>query len=81
MEMILALPSETISDIQRRRIVHARSLIRPIDERHVFSYGRIAEREHMDERKAARLYVQGVGEIARFVTLEKASTIRSFLAY
>jgi hypothetical protein len=77
-ELILTLPA-LCSDHQRRRILHARSLVHPLTGRYINSYGKIALREATDERKAARIYVSALAEVARLVPQSKASTIRAFL--
>ena len=68
-----------ISDPRCRRIVHARSLVTPLGNRHVNSYVKIALAERIDARLAARIYLNGISELAKRLPADKAYILRNFL--
>lgn len=79
MDKILVLP-EFIDDSLQRRIVHARLLVTPVSNRHVYSYPRLARFLGKDQRTVARLFFAGLHEIAEFIPQSKASLIRKSFA-
>lgn len=64
MDELLILPS-LIPDVLIRRIVNARILVTPVSNRYVYSWTRLAYMLHSDRRRVARLYDNGINEIAR----------------
>lgn len=54
-----------VSDVRKRRIVFARSLVHPISDKHRFSYYRLARMSGMHPETIRQWHKAGVEEIAR----------------
>lgn len=79
MDEILLLPG-LVEDKTIRRILHARSLVTPVGNKHVYSYTKIALMLHSDPRGISYLYNKGLGLIVKKISAEKAHAIRTSFA-
>jgi hypothetical protein len=43
-----------------RRVIYARSLVHPLNDRHLMSWRKIAEMMHTDHKAVQRMFIQGV---------------------
>ena len=78
MDEILLLPNLCFSE-KRRRAVRLRSLVNPINSRHLFSWARLAERLSSDPKSIKRLYLRGIEEVSRKVPPEQVCRISAVL--
>ena len=46
-----------------RRVVYARSMVHPLNDRHVYSWRKLAERLNTDHKAVQRWFIAGVKEI------------------
>jgi Domain of unknown function (DUF6362) len=58
-----------IDNTNARRAVCARSLVRPISQRYLYSWDIIAIKLHTDRRGAKRLHVEGIKDLSKKLTL------------
>lgn len=78
MDEILLLPNLCFSP-PRRRAVRLRSLVNPINNRHIFSWSRLAEKINSDPKTVRRFYFSGLDEISRKVPPEQVCHLASVL--
>lgn len=62
-DTILTLPNRC-SDVKVRRVLHARSLIHPINDRHIYGWSKLARLLHVDRRTVKHWHNSGLEEIA-----------------
>lgn len=75
MDEMMKLPS-LINDIHTRRIVNSRMLVRPISQRHLYSWSKLAFMLHTDPRKVVRLHTKGLEEIVTKLPAPQVYTFR-----
>jgi hypothetical protein len=78
MDEILLFPG-LIKDLTTRRIVHARALVTPISNRHLYSWTKLAFMLHTNRHRVARLHGLGLHEVCQCLPLEKADAVRGRL--
>lgn len=78
MDEILLLPG-LIPNILQRRVVNARSLVRPISGQYLYSWSKIGLILHMDRSTVRRLHTLGLKELAIRISSAKVYRIRSSL--
>lgn len=78
MEEILLLPN-ICEWVKIRRVIHARSLIHPFTERHLYSWDRIAKKLETHPVTARRWYKKGLNEIVIKANPQKVCLIADFI--
>lgn len=77
MDLVLPLPT-LCSEFLTRRVLHARSLVHPINHRHLYRWTRIARLLHADRRSVRRWHHSGVVEIAHKIEPDMVHTLRAY---
>jgi hypothetical protein len=77
MDKILSLP-EHCSNPLRKRIVNARALVHPVNERNLYSYVKIAKLLRINSRDCRRWHMQALDEIATAISPKEFNPIRIF---
>lgn len=78
MDEILLLPNLCFSE-KRRRAIRLRSLVNPVNNHHLFSWARLAERLSSDPKSVKRLYLRGIEEVSRKVPRDQVCRISTVL--
>lgn len=79
MDAILPLPS-ICAEHTTRRVIHARSLVHPVNNRHLYRWTRIAKLLHTDRRTVRRWHHAGIDEIARKIEPDIVHTLRQYFS-
>lgn len=79
MDKILLLPN-VVPDPVVRRIIHSRSLVSPVGNKHLYSFVTIAKTIHSDARTVSCLYKKGLETIAKKTPQAQACAIRNSFA-
>lgn len=78
MEKVLTLPAGT-DNLQVRRLLHARALVAPISNRHLYSWSKLAFMLHTDRRKVVRMHHNGLADVVAKLDDNKIHIIRQTL--
>jgi len=74
---ILLLPN-TCSDVYKRRLLHARSLVHPISHKYLYRWTRLAEILHTSPARVKSLHSKGLTEAARKADKSRVCRIATF---
>jgi len=75
---ILLFPN-LCSQVHVRRVLHARALVHPLNQRHLFPWSRIAKLLHSDHKQVQRWHRKGLEEVVSKVDRSKVCRIEAFL--
>lgn len=74
---ILALPN-VCHRITTRRILHARAMVSPLNDRYIYSWAKIARLVHLSPNTVKIEHLRGLGEVIRKTPQEKMWRISNF---
>lgn len=79
MEQILLLPN-VCGWQNTRRVLHARSLVHPLNGRHLYNWTRLAEKLETERRAVRRWFMRGLEEVVKKAEPEAVCRIAAFFA-